>query len=104
MRIFCTIMVIFFLVFSVISTIGCALEWSGKCSTCDDHGDACNVANRARLYSAFATIILWVCSFTWCWLLWQEFASDRQCVVEDRVKGLSVAAEATMNQYLGKRK
>jgi hypothetical protein len=103
MKIFCTIMVIMFLLFSVLATVGCILEWSGKCATCEDHGEACNVTARARLYSIFTTIILWVCSFTWCWLLWQEYkeAGEELCRAETRVKNLSPMAIENMKNHLG---
>ena len=71
------------------STVGCFLEWSGKCSTCD-HGEQCNVTLRARLYSCFMSIVLWICGITWCWLTWQSYADDRaDSLMEKRVKELS---------------
>lgn len=93
-------MTILFLLFAVMSTIGCFLEWSGKCSTCD-HGEQCNVTIRARLYSCFMTIILWVCGATWCWLTWQAYAEDRtDSFVEARVKGLSSDYKTTMRNSI----
>jgi hypothetical protein len=99
MKILCIVMTILFLLFAVMSTIGCFLEWSGKCSTCD-HGEQCNVTIRARLYSCFMTIILWVCGATWCWLTWQAYADDRHDWSEEKVKNLKTNYRENMkNSY-----
>lgn len=70
MRVFCTIMVMIFLVAAVLMTVGCIVEWSGNCHACEEPHDACcNVLMRSRLFSIIATMMLWMCSVLWIMLL-----------------------------------
>jgi hypothetical protein len=92
-------MAIFFLVMAVVSTVGCFMEWAGKCSTCD-HGEACNVTARARVYSIFSVLILWICGAAWMIFTWQAYADERRDWSEEKIKSIKTDYRENMkNSY-----
>jgi hypothetical protein len=103
MKVLCIVMTIVFFVVATLATIGCICEWAGKCSTCD-HGEACTVTIRARLYSCFMTVILWICGATWIWLTWEAYREDRGENFERQFKQIQTDYLKNMeNGYVNKR-
>jgi formate hydrogenlyase subunit 3/multisubunit Na+/H+ antiporter MnhD subunit len=87
MRIFCTIMLIVFLTASVGMTVGCIVEWQGRCSGCEEpHADTCNVLMRSRVFSIIATLVLWVCAFLWVSLLVDKIKEDHMYLMENKIR------------------
>lgn len=87
MRIFCTIMLIVFLMASVAMTIGCIVEWEGRCSSCEEpHENTCNVLMCSRLYSIIGTMVLWLCAFLWTMLLVDKIKEENMYLMENRIR------------------
>ena len=90
MRTLCTIMLIVFLIASVAMTIGCIVEWQGRCSGCEEpHDGNCNVLMRSRVFSIIATLVLWVCAFLWVVLLVDKIKEDNIYLMENKVRTTS---------------
>ena len=97
MRIFCMLMVILFISFAVLATINLIVEWNGKCDNCTfgedpatgqpyvgHHPTQCGVLISSRFKSAFLTIILYMCSGTWAYLLWDAYRDLRESKFEKK--------------------
>ena len=103
MRIFCTIMLILFLIGSIAMTAGCIVEWQGRCSSCETpHEELCNVLIRSRLYSIIGTMVFWVCAFLWMALLVDEIKKENMSYTEYKVRG-NYDYKTTMRNSVEKR-
>ena len=112
MRIFCTIMVILFLSLAVLSTVNLVVEWNGRCNNCTfgedpatgepytgHHPTQCGVLLSSRIKSFFLTVVLYMCSATWVYLLWDAYRDYSMNKAEKWV-GTSVDYIANMkNSY-----
>ena len=81
MRILCIVMAVFFLALTCLSLANIFIEWDG-CKSCEN----CAAEVSSRLKSIFLTIVLGVCCYLWCWLLWDACAYARYKKLQQRAK------------------
>jgi uncharacterized BrkB/YihY/UPF0761 family membrane protein len=79
-------MAIFFLVFATVLTIGCIIEIDND-KHCAEGCENCSfMSQRAIVYSAVTTLVVWICGLMWLYLLWDAYAPDRQNKLEQHVR------------------
>ena len=89
MKVFCMIMAIFFLVFATVLTIGCIIEIDSG-DHCAEGCENCSfLSQRAIVYSAVTTLVVWICGLMWLYLLWDAYAPDRQNKLEQHVRSVT---------------
>lgn len=89
MKVFCMIMAILFLAFATVLTIGWVVELDSD-EHCSDGCENCAfLSQRAIVFSAVTTLVVWICGLMWLYLLWDAYAPDRQNKLEQHIESLA---------------